>query len=59
MTDASTHDTKLQELLQEQIRSEFTASQQYIAVAVQFEGADLPQLAKHFSGRRSKSAITR
>ena len=36
------------ELLTEQIRNEFTASQQYIAIAVWFDHHDLPQLAKHF-----------
>ncbi len=35
-------------LLQEQIRNEFTASQQYVAVAVWFDDQDLPQLAAHF-----------
>jgi ferritin len=35
-------------LLQAQIRNEFTASQQYVALAVWFDGQDLPQLAKHF-----------
>lgn len=35
-------------LLLEQIRHEFTASQQYIAVAVYFDGRDLPQLARRF-----------
>ncbi|TCO64543.1 ferritin [Actinocrispum wychmicini] len=40
--------SKFHELLQQQIRSEFTASQQYIAVAVWFDDQDLPQLAKHF-----------
>ena len=35
-------------LLHAQIRSEFTASQQYIAVAVYFDGQDLPQLARRF-----------
>ena len=48
MSDANTHDTKFDTLLREQIRSEFTASQQYVAIAVYFDGADLPQLAKHF-----------
>lgn len=48
MTGEFTPDTKFHHLLQEQIRSEFTASQQYIAMAVHFDGADLPQLAKHF-----------
>ena len=36
------------ELLSEQIGNEFAASQQYIAVAVYFDGEDLPQLAAHF-----------
>lgn len=35
-------------LLREQIRHEFTASQQYIAIAVWFDGRDLPRLATHF-----------
>jgi len=35
-------------LLREQVRNEFTASHQYIAVAVYFDDADLPQLAAHF-----------
>ena len=48
MTDATTLDTKFHNLLHDQIRTEFTASQQYIAIAVHFAGADLPQLAKHF-----------
>ncbi|MFC5268154.1 ferritin [Kribbella qitaiheensis] len=37
-----------QKLLQEQIRNEFTAAQQYTAVAVWFDDQDLPQLASHF-----------
>ena len=40
--------TKFHSLLQEQVRNEFTSSQQYIALAVWFDGQDLPQLAKHF-----------
>ena len=48
MTDATALDTKFHHLIREQIRGEFTASQQYIAIAVYFDGADLPQLAKHF-----------
>jgi ferritin len=35
-------------LLQAQIRNEFTASQQYVAVAVWFDDQDLPRLAAHF-----------
>ena len=48
MTTPDSPDTKFHALLQEQIRSEFGASQQYVAIAVYFDGADLPQLAKHF-----------
>jgi bacterioferritin B len=40
--------TKFNSMLQEQVRHEFTASQQYIALAVWFDGQDLPRLAKHF-----------
>ncbi len=40
--------SKFHSMLQEQVRHEFTASQQYVAVAVWFDGQDLPQLAKHF-----------
>ena len=35
-------------LLQEQIHNEFTASQQYTAVAVWYDDQDLPRLAAHF-----------
>lgn len=40
--------TSFDQLLGEQIRHEFAASQQYIAIAVWFDNRDLPQLAKHF-----------
>jgi ferritin len=40
--------SKFHEALQEQVRNEFTAAQQYVALAVWFDGEDLPQLAKHF-----------
>ncbi|MGQ0840487.1 ferritin [Actinokineospora sp.] len=40
--------SKFHKLLQVQIRNEFTASQQYVALAVWFDGQDLPQLAKLF-----------
>jgi ferritin len=36
------------QLLSAQIGNEFSASQQYIAIAVWFDSRDLPQLAKHF-----------
>ncbi|HET9874184.1 MAG TPA: ferritin-like domain-containing protein [Mycobacterium sp.] len=48
MSEHDNHKTKFHALLQEQIYNEFTAAQQYIAVAVYFDDADLPQLAKHF-----------
>ena len=51
MNDSGALNTKFHGLLQDQIRSEFTAAQQYIAIAVYFDGADLPQLAKHFYGQ--------
>lgn len=35
-------------LLHEQVRHEFTAHQQYVALAVWFDSRDLPQLARHF-----------
>jgi bacterioferritin B len=36
------------DLLRDQVRNEFTASQQYVAVAVWFDSRDLPRLAAHF-----------
>ena len=36
------------ELLAAQVRNEFTASQQYIAIAIWFDDRDLPRLAGHF-----------
>jgi ferritin len=35
-------------LLREQVRHEFNASQQYVAIAVWYDAHDLPQLAAHF-----------
>ncbi|HEV8559234.1 MAG TPA: ferritin [Actinophytocola sp.] len=40
--------SKFQQALQDQVRNEFSAAQQYVALAVWFDGQDLPQLAKHF-----------
>ncbi len=48
MIGGDTSDTKFHGLLRDQIRDEFTASQQYIAIAVRLDGADLPQLARFF-----------
>ncbi|MEV0677087.1 ferritin [Actinosynnema sp. NPDC050436] len=36
------------DLLQQQVRHEFTASQQYTAIAVWYDNQDLPRLAAHF-----------
>jgi bacterioferritin B len=36
------------DLLQKQIRNEFTAHQQYVAAAAWFDDQDLPRLAAHF-----------
>jgi len=43
--------SKFYELLQQQVQTEFHASQQYVAVAVWFDNEDLPQLAKLFYGQ--------
>lgn len=40
--------SKFLELLQAQIRNEFNAHQQYIALATWFDAQDLPRLASHF-----------
>ena len=40
--------SKFHTLLQDQIRHEFNAEHQYIAIAVWFDNHDLPQLAKRF-----------
>lgn len=48
MNDHDVPKTKFYALVQEQIFSEFTSAQQYVAIAVYFDGADLPQLARHF-----------
>ncbi len=41
-------ETGFRALLAEQVRHEFTASQQYIAIAVWYDAQDLPRLAAHF-----------
>ena len=48
MLNRDAHGTKFQALLHDQIRNEFTAAQQYVAIAVYFDDSDLPQLAGHF-----------
>ena len=42
------HESKFVRLLEEQIRHEFNAHQQYVALAVWCDGMDLPRLAAHF-----------
>jgi ferritin len=49
MTASSTESpSRYVSLLREQVRHEFNASQQYIAIAVWYDAHDLPQLASHF-----------
>lgn len=48
INDTDLSKTKFHGLLQDQLHSEFTAAQQYVAIAVYFAGLDLPQLAGHF-----------
>ncbi|BBY99333.1 ferritin [Mycolicibacterium fallax] len=48
MPETAAADTKFHSLLAEQVRNEFTASQQYLAIAVHFDGFDVPQLAGFF-----------
>lgn len=48
MTSHDAIDTKFHSLLNDQVRSELGASQQYLAIAVYFDSADLPQLASFF-----------
>jgi bacterioferritin B len=48
MTDYDGPKTKFHGLMQEQIFNEFTAAQQYIAIAVYFDGEVMPRLAQHF-----------
>ena len=48
MSHVDCADTKFGALMQDQIRNEFTAAQQYVAIAVHFDDEDLPQLAAYF-----------
>jgi ferritin len=48
MSDNSSSSLTFAELLAAQVRNEFTASQQYIAIAIWFDAHDLPRLAAHF-----------
>ncbi|MFI9413476.1 ferritin [Nocardia gamkensis] len=51
MPDTDEADESFPDLLRTQIRHEFTAAQQYLAAAVYFDSARLPQLAGHAYGR--------
>ena len=48
MSTSADNPTLFLDLLADQVGNEFTAAQQYTAVAVYFDGQDLPQLAKRF-----------
>ncbi|MBK0865391.1 MAG: ferritin [Saccharopolyspora sp.] len=41
-------ESRFHQLLQDQVRNELNASQQYLAAAVWFDNEDLPRLAAHF-----------
>ena len=47
------------QLLTEQVRHEFTASQQYVAIAVWYDAHDLPPSPRNSTRRASRSATTR
>ena len=53
-TTNESHHSKFHALLQDQIRNEFNAEHQYLATAVWFDKADLPQLAKRFYGQAAE-----
>ena len=48
MSTSPAQSTSFADLLTAQVRNEFSASQQYIAIAVWFDDHDLPRLAAHF-----------
>lgn len=41
-------ESRFLQLLREQVRHEFNAHQQYVAIAVWFDSQDLPRLARHY-----------
>ncbi len=53
-TPNTPENTAFHSLLQRQVRREFTASHQYTAVAIYFDGANLPQLAQRFYAQASE-----
>jgi ferritin len=48
MSSSAAQSPTFADLLAAQVRNEFTASQQYIAIAIWFDAHDLPRLAGHF-----------
>ncbi len=50
-TIGDTSKSKFHSLLHDQIRNEFNAAHQYTAIAIFFDNADCPQLAKFFYGQ--------
>ncbi|MFT7835402.1 ferritin [Saccharothrix sp. BKS2] len=48
---SSARESKFHDLLRAQVRNELTAAQQYLAIAVWYDGHDLPRLAAHFYGQ--------
>jgi bacterioferritin B len=48
MSPSASPSPSFAQLLTAQVRNEFTASQQYVAIAVWFDDHDLPRLAAHF-----------
>jgi ferritin len=48
VTEPTAAPSRYVSLLREQVRHEFNASQQYVAIAVWYDAHDLPQLAAHF-----------
>ena len=48
MTTSTLSPSSFADLLAAQVRNEFTASQQYAAIATWFDDDDLPRLAEHF-----------
>ncbi|KZF04020.1 MAG: ferritin [Rhodococcus sp. (in: high G+C Gram-positive bacteria)] len=53
MTTTEIH-SRFHDLLRAQVGHEFTASQQYVAIAVWFDTNDLPQLARRFYAQASE-----
>ena len=57
-TSVAPTDSEFHSLLHAQIRREFTASHQYLAIAIYFDSNDLPQLAQRFIPKPPKNVHT-